>query len=940
MKFRRSSGFALPTVLVVSVVMMIVLLVAVTSTASVRVALTSQYYNQLSKTAGEAGVAYAKACLSANNGVSQWSNAQPLKPNTDCTGTALAGVTCPSADTHCSVVSDGNVSSTFSVGLDQLTTPNGGWSQVVSGYYHTCAIAISNSKIYCWGNNSSGQLGDGSIITSPIPTTVDTSGVLSGLTIKAIAAGGYHTCVIASDDRAYCWGNNGSGQLGNNSTTNSSIPVAVDTSGVLNGLTVKAISAGYNFTCAIASDNNTYCWGDNSYGGQLGNNSSTSSSVPVAVTTSGVLSGLTVKAITSSDYHTCVIASNNNAYCWGYGSSGSYTLGTNSVALSRVPVAVTTSGVLSGLTINSISAGGEHTCVVASNNKAYCWGTNRYGQLGNNSTTNSSTAVAVTTSGVLSGLTVKAVASGDSHTCAVASNNNSYCWGLNSYGQLGNNSTTNSLVPVTVTTSGALSGLTIKFVTAGSHHNCTVASNDKIYCWGYNSYGQLGASSYNNSSVAVSLNITGAMINDITSIGTTNLSRTTDNTIWRQYTQATRFNSVKKTSQSQIVLQAVDGGLFHTCAIASDNKAYCWGNNGNGQLGINSTTSKFVPVAVISSGVLAGKTIKAISPGFYHTCAIASDNKAYCWGSGYNGQLGDNTTDQDYVPVAVSTSGALSGLGITAIAAGGYHNCVIASNNKAYCWGADWSGQLGNNSTSNSSVPVAVTTSGVLSGLTIKAISNGESHTCAIASNDKVYCWGDNSYGQLGNNSTTDSSVPVAVTTSGVLSGLTIKALSLGGYHTCVIASNNKTYCWGYNTYRQLGNNSTSNSSVPVAVTTSGVLSGLTIKFLSAGGYHNCVVASNNNAYCWGRNDDGQLGNNSTNNSSTPVAVNNTGVLSGLTLKSIAAGFFHNCVIASDDNTYCWGENALGALGNNSTNQSSVPVMTLVILYYDTSIYF
>ena len=144
-------------------------------------------------------------------------------------------------------------------------------------------------------------------------------------------------------------------------------------------------------------------------------------------------------------------------------------------------------------------------------------------------------------------------------------------------------------------------------------------------------------------------------------------------------------------------------------------------------------------------------------------CAISLSNRAYCWGSGSSGQLGNNSTTNSSIPVAVNTTGVLAGKTIKQISAGSFHTCAIASDNKAYCWGSGTSGQLGNNLYTNSSIPVAVNTTGVLAGKTIKQISAGTSHTCAIASDDKAYCWGSGSFGALGNNSAANSSVPVRV---------------------------------------------------------------------------------------------------------------------------------------------------------------------------------
>jgi len=369
-----------------------------------------------------------------------------------------------------------------------------------------------------------------------------------------------------------------------------------------------------------------------------------------------------------------------------------------------------------------------------------------------------------------------------------------------------------------------------------------------------------------------------------------------------------------------------------TCAIASDNQAYCWGLNDAGQLGNNSTTDSWIPVPVDTTGVLNGLTIKSISTGNNHSCVIASNNNAYCWGASWYGGLGNGSTSYSAVPVAVDTTGVLSGLTIKSISANGYSTCVIASDNHAYCWGWNSNGQVGDNSTTNRSYPVAVNTSGALSGLTMKYITAAGAYTvCGIASDNNAYCWGRNTYGELGNNSTSDSWVPVAVNTSGVLSGKTIKSIAAGEVHTCAIASNNQAYCWGSNWYGELGNNSSSDSSVPVAVNNVGVLSDKTIKSITNGTFHSCVIASDNQAYCWGADYTGQLGDNGSSTSRVPVAVNTSGVMNGTKVTSIAvADGVHTCVLAYKDslNMYCWGSNAYGELGNNSTTNSPVPVLT------------
>ena len=371
--------------------------------------------------------------------------------------------------------------------------------------------------------------------------------------------------------------------------------------------------------------------------------------------------------------------------------------------------------------------------------------------------------------------------------------------------------------------------------------------------------------------------------------------------------------------------------FYHSCAIALNGRAYCWGSGNSGKLGNGSTASSRVPVAVNTSGVLAGKTIKQISAGENHTCAIASDNRAYCWGSNKNGQLGNGSTADSNVPVAVNMSGALAGKTIKQMSVEFSTSCVVASDNRAYCWGSNKNGQLGNGSTADSRVPVAVNTSGVLVGKTIKEVTTGGFHTCALDTSSKMYCWGLNSSGRLGGGLTSIlSNVPVAVNMSGALAGKTIKQMSTGYSSTCAIASDNRAYCWGSGNNGQLGNGSTADSRVPVAVNMSGTLAGKTIKQILAGGDHGCVVASDDKMYCWGLNNNGELGNNSSVNSSVPVAVNADGVLAGKTIRQMSAGFSSTCAVDSGYGIYCWGYNSNGQLGNNSTNNSRVPTYVYV----------
>jgi alpha-tubulin suppressor-like RCC1 family protein len=223
-------------------------------------------------------------------------------------------------------------------------------------------------------------------------------------------------------------------------------------------------------------------------------------------------------------------------------------------------------------------------------------------------------------------------------------------------------------------------------------------------------------------------------------------------------------------------------------------------------------------VAVVTSGALAGKAVTHVSAGYYDTCALDSAGAAYCWGYNGNGQLGHGTTTNSSVPVAVVTSGALAGQTLTQLSASWYHTCAVDAAGAAFCWGDNSDGQLGDGSTTSSSVPVAVAVSGVLAGKTISNVTIGDYDTCAMDSAGLAYCWGDNTHGELGDDATIDSSVPVAVDTAGVLAGKTLTQVTAGIWHACALDTTGSVYCWGRSVSGELGDDSNSASSVPVLV--------------------------------------------------------------------------------------------------------------------------
>jgi len=366
--------------------------------------------------------------------------------------------------------------------------------------------------------------------------------------------------------------------------------------------------------------------------------------------------------------------------------------------------------------------------------------------------------------------------------------------------------------------------------------------------------------------------------------------------------------------------------------VWAGHRPVAWGDNGTEQLGNNSSRDSSVPVAVTTTGTpLENCTILALSTGHTHSLAVCSDGSIAGWGYNSFGQLGNSTAGLYVaVPVAVTKTGTpLAGKVVAAISAGDMHSLALCADGTLASWGWNACGQLGNNSTTQSNLPVAVSTAGTaLAGKIVVAVAAGNNHSLALCSDGTVSAWGAGDSGELGS-STTQSSVPVAVTTVGTpLQSRSVVAISVGGAHNLALCFDGTLVSWGANYSGQLGNNSTTQSNLPVAVTTAGTaLAGKTVVAVAAGQAHSMALCSDGTLVTWGCNSNGQLGNNSTLNSSVPLALITDGTaLAGKTIIGIAAGYTHSMATCSDGSIATWGDNNHGQLGNNSTTDSSLQV--------------
>jgi len=348
-----------------------------------------------------------------------------------------------------------------------------GFTQVSVGNSFTCAVK-SDGTVWCWGLNTSGQLGDGTTTLRNRPVQV--SG-LSGVT-RVESSEGY-SCALKSDGTVWCWGSNGFGQLGNGTTTNANTPVQVSS---LTGVT--QIATGYGHVCAVKSDGAVLCWGWNVMM-NLGTGTTANATTPIAPT------GLTsATQVTAGAYGACVLLTDTTVRCWGAGGSGQLGNGgtTYQTSTKTQPSALT--GV-SGLS----NAKGQHTCAIMADKTIKCWGYNDHGQVGNNASANQLTPTLITTIS-----DIENISSNNHTTCAVKTDGTAWCWGWAGQNQLGNGSNADKFVPTEVpNVSGAFQ------ISAGYTHTCVVLADTTIKCWGRNQSGELGDGTATGRATAVSV---------------------------------------------------------------------------------------------------------------------------------------------------------------------------------------------------------------------------------------------------------------------------------------------------------------------------------------------------------------------------------------------------------------------------------------------------
>ena len=843
------------------------------------------------------------------------------------------------------------------------------------------ASSSSAGSILAWGKNDVGQLGDGTTAQRNSPIS---NSLLAGITIKAVVAGGSHSLALTSQGQVLAWGNNGSWQLGDSTSTNRTSPAMVPLPA---SVIIKSIAAGQDHSLALTSDGKIYGWGSSS-NGQLGNGSVTSTNLPQLI---NLPTSAPAKAIAAGKNYTIALTTDGKLYACGYNAWG--VIGDLTTIQRTSPVAVS---LPVGVIISAISAGYDHALALSADGKLYAWGRNSDGQVGVDSTSSYYYAPVLVHQPATAFTSISA---GGAHNLAITGDGKTYAWGFNSDGRLGDGTYISRGSPVLVNLPTSAVAIA---VATGAAHSMVLTGDGKAFATGYNSVGELGD-------------------------GTT----------------APKANFVSVSLPAGVAVTTLVAGAYHSLALVSESKVSTWGNNQKGQLGDGTTISTNVPSSIT---LPPGVTAKAIAGGQEHSLALGSDGNVYNWGSlaglfgniapsanlnpggsqaAVDGNLGTQWIGGHQVPLnlnwttpatihrivawdrtqnspdnqqinsliinfsdgtatapldmvsggprcidvsfpektvngvqllpfdasgtngfsevevwattGVQTSGntcsntktiTIAGGSTTtnynpalvnfpvgvitkAIVAGGYHSLALTTDGKIYAWGNNQYGQLGDGTTLSKISPVLVN---LPPGVTAKAISAGLSFSAALTSDGKVYTWGDNQYGQLGDGTTISKTSPVLVN---LPPNVNITTISSGIHHNLALTADGKIYGWGSNASGEVGDGTNVMRTSPVSVNLPPNVSFID---LAGGEYHSLALTGDGKIYAWGINNAGQLGNGSITNSYSPVLVNLP------TAISIVSKFNHSLALDGSGKIYAWGTNDLGERGDGTNTGGTTPV--------------
>ncbi|ETR69318.1 MAG: hypothetical protein OMM_09711, partial [Candidatus Magnetoglobus multicellularis str. Araruama] len=687
---------------------------------------------------------------------------------------------------------------TLAASLAQSTPIQNQAIQVATGRLHSLT-AKEDGTVWAWGNNSFGQLGDGTTEHKNRPSQVQN---LSN--VSMLAAGGRHSLALKEDGTVWAWGDNEYYQLGDGTSIEKSVPVQVS-----NLSHVTMISAGDYHSLALKEDGSVWAWGKNN-SGQLGDGTNNNQNTPVQVIE---LSQVTM--IETTYERSLALKADGSVWIWGFHYSGSkISTPQRLYEFSRVIL---------------MAAGQSHMIVLTDYGTIRAWGKNHDGQLGDGTTTYKSGTVEVIE---LSNVT--SLVAGARHNLALKDDGTVWAWGSNMYGQLGTGKPINKSSPIQIP---GLSNVTM--LASGYEHNLALKNDGTVWSWGYNDHGQLGDE---NNIKKLPVRVPGlSQISKLSSARHT-MALETDGTIWtwgNNYWEQLGDGSTTDLSMPMQIsglnqVSQIVAGVSHSLISKEDGSIWGWGENSNGELGDGTTVDKSRPVQIF--GLVDTEMLVV---GSNHSLALKNDGTVWAWGSNYRGLFGSDTSD-------ITSPKQLSGLSQIMMLANGFsHILALKNDGTAWAWGDNNYGVLGDGTSTGKTTPVQVKDIDH-----IKMVVTRKSHNLALKDDGTVWAWGFNTYGQLGDGTTSNRYIPVQIT---ALSN--IKMLAVGDLHSLALKNDGSVWTWGYNQYGQLGDGTTITKDTPEPI------SGLSnVVMVAAGNDHSLAIKNDGTVWAWGYNQYGQLG--------------------------------------------------------------------------------
>ncbi len=535
------------------------------------------------------------------------------------------------------------------------------------------------------------------------------------------------------------------------------------------------------------------------------------------------------------------------------------------------------------------------TCALKTSGEAYCWGYNGSGLLGTGNSIDSSVPVLVS-----GGLRFSMIDVSDSTVCGVTTLGLAYCWGIRS---LGVSNLSYSLVPVLVS-----NDLIFSSISVGAYQVCGITTSGAVYCWGgwyLNNHNTKAPFLISKDYTFLSVSAAESFSNTACAITTLDVAYCWGTNEYGEFGNGeinTNTPYVPVPVGGNYTFASIEAADGFTCGITTLGKTYCWG-----RVNQKNTQVTLTPLTFASN-----YTFKSIDYKAGRMCAIDIASDGYCWGYG---NLGDGKYIEPRQPIFLEYTEFPSKISgnhkFTALNS----RCGITTSNSTYCWDSNMYGSIGNGFTAStpSYVPHKIQSS-----LQFSSLGTGYFRTCGLDASGSAYCWGQNGSAGLGDNAKTKgSALPVLVSGNHNFS-----RIDVGGEHTCGITTTGFAYCWGFNDDGDIGDNTTIDRLVPTLVH-----GGHTFTSISAN-YYTCGITTTGAAYCWGPSDYGALGDGLpiSENSGRVVTVPSL-VTGGLTFLKISVGSYHTCGIATTGLVYCWGSNALGALGNGTITNTSTPIL-------------